>query len=153
MVAGVPVVLGCDYLKHRSTITARRKLIFTGPIDEFFNFDLGKLQYRGQIRAHRYVEDVDYAQPCGQVNAPLHQSGKHIRTLEWKHMMQPHLANRIRGTVLTTETPHSPENPNDYEYPFPDQQNAQLYKQYRERAESMEDVLICGRLGEYRYYD
>jgi UDP-galactopyranose mutase len=68
-------------------------------------------------------------------------------------MMQPELAKRISGTVLTTETPHSPENPNDYEYPFPDQVNAQLYKLYRQRADNLENVLICGRLGEYRYYD
>lgn len=153
MVAGIPVILNCDYLQHRDSIKARRKLIFTGPIDEFFGFDAGKLKYRGQIRAHRYLPDVDRAQPRGQVNAPLHQSGKHIRTLEWKQMMQPELARQIRGTVLTTETPYTPENPHDYEYPFPDAANAQLYKQYRLRAEAMDDVLICGRLGEYRYYD
>ncbi|MBK7470183.1 MAG: hypothetical protein IPI73_05660 [Betaproteobacteria bacterium] len=46
-----------------------------------------------------------------------------------------------------------PENPSDYEYPFPNEVNAALYRRYRERADRQDGVLICGRLGEYRYYD
>ena len=55
--------------------------------------------------------------------------------------------------MLTSETPYTPENPGDFEYPFPDAANAALYKKYRERAQAAPGVLICGRLGEYRYYD
>jgi len=153
MLLGIPVLLNFDYLQRRGEIAARKLLIFTGPIDEYFGFDKGRLVYRGQKRAHRYLPDVDCAQPCGQVNNPTHAGGLHIRTLEWKHMMRADFAGRIAGTVLTTETPFTPNDPTDYEYPFPDDANAALYQAYRRRADATERVLICGRLGEYRYYD
>lgn len=153
MLEGVPVLLNFDYLKRRDEIRGRKMLVFTGPIDEFFGFELGKLNYRSQRRTHQYLPDASFAQRCGQVNNPMHAGGPHIRTLEWKHMMRPDWASRIRGTVLTQEVPFTPDNPSEYEYPFPDDANAELYKNYRARADAMDKVLICGRLGEYRYYD
>jgi UDP-galactopyranose mutase len=153
MLDGIPVLLNCDYLRQRERIRARKLLVFTGPIDEFFNFDLGRLSYRGQRREHVYLEDTDWAQPCGQVNNPAHADGPHIRRLEWKHMMPSCYAERIRGTVLTREYPFSPTDPGQYEYPFPDRFNTELYKAYRSRADHLDNVLICGRLGEYRYFD
>ncbi|MGC3968226.1 MAG: UDP-galactopyranose mutase [Pirellulales bacterium] len=154
MLQGVPLLLNCDFLRRRHEFDVRKQLVFTGPIDEFFEFELGKLAYRGQRREHRYLPDVaQFFQPCGQVNNPLHAGGPHIRTLEWKHMMRGDLADRIRGTVLTTETPYSPIHPGEYEYPFPDDRNATLYGEYRRRADALERTMICGRLGEYRYFD
>lgn len=153
MLEGIPVLLNFDYLRHRHSIKARNLLIFTGPIDEFFGFDLGRLAYRGQEREHIYLPDVDYAQPYGQVNNPDPDNGQHIRTLEWKRLMPREIAERISGTVLTKEVPFSPASPNDYEYPFPDGANAKLYKRYRVRVEETPRLLICGRLGEYQYYD
>jgi UDP-galactopyranose mutase len=153
LLKGIPVVLNCDYLKDGGAWTYRRGLIFTGPIDEFFGFELGRLHYRGQLREHSYFADADFLQPCGQVNNPDPLAGPHIRTLEWKHMMPVTWRRDARGTVLTRETPYSPPNPNDYEYPFPDEVNAQLYRRYRRRAALIPKLFICGRLGEYRYYD
>lgn len=153
MLKGIPVILNFDYLRHRHEVQARHWLIYTGPIDEYFNFDLGRLLYRGQQRFHTYYHDWDFVQPVGQVNNPQHASGPHIRTLEWKHMMPSEYASRIRGTVVTREVPWTPQNPGDYEYPFPDRANAELYAAYRARADWLDRVLICGRLGEYRYYD
>ncbi len=154
MLAGIPVLLNYDYLSDPKRFTVRKCLVFTGPIDEFFGFEYGKLMYRGQKREHTYLPDVtSFAQPCGQVNNPTHAGGPHIRTLEWKHMMERSYSERIHGTVLTTETPFTPTNPSEYEYPFPDGANARLYKDYRHRADALNNVLICGRLGEYRYYD
>lgn len=153
LLRGIPLLLNVDYLKHRSEFAPRRMTIFTGPIDEYFGFDLGRLKYRGQRRTHEYLPDVDWAFPCGQVNNPDPAGGPHIRTLEWKHMMPRELATRIRGTVLTRETTVTPNDPSDYEYPFPDDANAALYKVYAERARAIPDLMICGRLGEYRYYD
>lgn len=153
MLEGIPVLLNYDYLARRGDIIARKLLVYTGPIDEFFGCDLGRLVYRGQKRLHRYEPDVAYAQPCGQVNNPLHVGGPHIRTLEWKHMMPRDYADRILGTVLTTEVPFTPTDPNEFEYPFPDEANALLYGMYRRRADSLEGTVIAGRLGEYRYFD
>lgn len=153
MLAGIRVVLDCDYLKHRDDFHAKKLTVFTGPVDEYFGFDLGRLKYRGQQRTEEYLSDVDFAQPCGQVNNPDPSNGPHIRTLEWKHMMHPEKLGNIRGTVLTRETTVTPSDPNNYEYPFPDEANSLLYNAYRERAKAIPNLLVCGRLGEYRYYD
>jgi len=150
---GIPVVLNFDYLKEREAFRPRKRTVFTGPIDEFFRFSLGKLKYRGQLRTDDYYPDLDRFQATGQVNEPLHETGALIRTLEWKHMMEPGYASRIRGTVVTRETPVSPADPDGYEYPFPDNANKSLYRQYAKLASEVPDVVICGRLGDYRYYD
>src|SRR5205823_10939705 len=71
----------------------------------------------------------------------------------WKHMMEAESRESISGTVITTETPYTPENPGDYEYPFPDDANQRLYARYRARADDIDGLVMCGRLGEYRYYD
>ena len=153
MLAGIPVQLNCDYLKQKNEHPTSQMVIFTGPVDEYFGFDLGRLKYRGQKREVTYFPDQDWIQPCGQVNNPDVETGPHIRSLEWKHMMEPDPTVAIKGSVITREIPITPQDPSDYEYPFPDQQNADLYKQYRARAEAIPNLLVCGRLGEYRYYD
>lgn len=153
MLRGIPVMLNFDYLRQRDWVSARRLLVFTGPIDEYFGFDEGRLQYRGQRRVHEYLPDVDFALPAGQVNEPDPAAGPHVRTLEWKQMLPAEYAARLWGTVLTREIPETPDEPDRYEYPFPDAANAELYQRYRARAEAVPNVLICGRLGEYRYYD
>lgn len=153
MLEGIEVRLGFDYLKDRESITPGKLLVFTGPIDEFFSYALGRLAYRGQQRDHVYHPQAKLVLPCGQVNNPSADEGAHIRTLEWKHMLDAGEAAGVRGTVLTTETPFTPLDPNQFEYPFPDEQNQLLYRRYREVADKLNGVLICGRLGEYRYYD
>ncbi|MFZ4663818.1 MAG: UDP-galactopyranose mutase [Caldilineaceae bacterium] len=153
LLTGIPLLLNFDYLQDRHAFEAQKLLIFTGPIDEFFGYEFGHLRYRGQQREHTYLPNVAYAQPCGQVNNPDSRHGPHIRTLEWKHMMPKEYADKIQGTVLTTETPFTPTHAHDFEYPFPDEGNAQLYARYRCKAEALPRLLICGRLGEYRYYD
>ena len=153
LLTGISVVLNTDYLRQRENYVARKCLIYTGPIDEFFGFDLGRLAYRGQVRTHTYLPDVDLAQPCGQVNNPDPANGSHIRTLEWKHMLPKAFAQNILGTVLTQEVTVTPTDSDQYEYPFPDAANAQLFALYQARAQTTPNLLMCGRLGEYRYYD
>jgi UDP-galactopyranose mutase len=152
MLDGIRVVSDVDYLPERERFAARIATFFTGPIDEYFGFDLGRLAYRGQRRAHTYLPDVRRHQPVPQVNHP-DPAVAEIRTLEWKHMMEPDLQPALEGTVLTTETPYTPSDPGDYEYPFPDPVNQRLYARYRERADTIAGLVVCGRLGEYRYYD
>lgn len=153
LLKGIPVILNFDYLANRTAFTPKYKTVFTGPIDEFFGFDLGKLAYRGQIREHKYYEDVDLMYPKGQINTPSPELGSQVRYLEWKQMMQEEYAQRIKGTVITSEVPFSPDVPDEYEYPFPDAANKRLFEAYQERANVLPDVFICGRLGEYKYYD
>ena len=150
---GIRVIENCDYLMHRDHFAARKMIVFTGPIDEYFQFQLGKLKYRGQKREHEYLPDTQWAQPCVQVNNPDHSNGPHIRTIEWKHLMTPEQSSAVRGTLLTREVTVTPDDPNKYEYPFPDEANAKLYKAYAEMARQLPNVMICGRLGEYCYFD
>jgi UDP-galactopyranose mutase len=149
----IPLVLNFDYLAHPKIYAPLCATIYTGPIDEYFGRDLGTLKYRGQKRTQEYLPDVVWRQPCGQVNFPSPDDGAQIRCLEWKHMMEAELQAGVRGTVLTYETPITPDDPNDFEYPFPDSVNASLYERYKERALGNDRVLFCGRLGNYRYYD
>lgn len=152
MVDGIPLNLNYDYLLHKEEVIANKLLIFSGPIDEFFGFKYGKLKYRGQNRKVENIQGTDQFQPCIQVNYPNIEDPR-IRTIEWKHLMHEDDKVNVKGTTLTHETPFTPENPNQYEYPFPDKTNKELYEKYRTEAETLENVLICGRLGEYRYYD
>lgn len=147
---GIPVRLGVDFLGHRDEFQASHKIVFTGPIDEYFDFELGRLPYRAQRREHIYLPQVDQFQPVVQVNEP-ELSVPHTRTLEWKHMMVD--TSPLRGTLITRETPFTPQQPDRYEYPFPARKAQQLYQQYREKSALDPKLLVCGRLGEYRYYD
>jgi UDP-galactopyranose mutase len=152
MLRGVPILTGIDYLKCRDRFSARKLVVFTGPIDEYFNFVLGKLTYRGQRREHVFMPGVQWHQPVPQVNYP-DPTVPFIRTLEWKHMMEPDEIRNISGSVITRETPYSPSDAGDYEYPFPEATNRRLYEKYRDRAGTVENLLVCGRLGEFRYFD
>ncbi|CAA9232154.1 MAG: UDP-galactopyranose mutase [uncultured Acidimicrobiales bacterium] len=153
MLAGLPVLLGRDFLEERSSFRWRRGLVFTGPIDEYFGFSLGRLHYRGQERQHTYLPEVDQHQPFAQVNNPDPAGGPHVRTIEWTHILSDDERALARGTLLTRETPKTPTDPDEYEYPFPDAANRALYQRYRAEASAVAGLLVCGRLGEYRYYD
>jgi UDP-galactopyranose mutase len=152
IIGDIPLKLEFDYLQHRDNIVANKLLIFTGPIDEFFNYKYGKLKYRGQQRKIEYLENTEQYQPCIQVNYPNIEDPR-IRTIEWKHLLPAEKRNEIKGTVLTHETPFTPENSNQYEYPFPDKLNKNLYEKYKQDADKLSNTLVCGRLGEYKYYD
>jgi UDP-galactopyranose mutase len=153
MLAGIPTIMNCDYLREPAAFADARYVVYTGPIDEFFGWRLGKLAYRAQRRSYEYLPDTDYVQPCAQVNNPDPAAGRHVRTIEWKHLMPRAHACQTRGTIITRETPVTPSDPGQYEYPFPDAANEGLYQQYRAWADALPNTLICGRLGEYRYFD
>jgi UDP-galactopyranose mutase len=152
MIGDIRIKLNYDYLTHRNNVVANKCLIFTGPIDEYFDYKYGKLKYRGQNRKLEYLKDVNQHQPCIQVNYPNAEDPR-IRTIEWKHLMPEEKKQDIKGTVLTHETPFTPDNANQYEYPFPDKANKFLYEKYKKETQSLTNTIICGRLGEYRYYD
>ena len=150
---GIEIHTNVDYLIDKNNFEYRKKLIFTGPIDEFFDYKLGKLTYRGQLRNSEYRPEQQFAQCNSVVNYPNPADAPYVRRIEWKYFMEPELRDTFPGTLLTTETPYTPDHPDGYEYPFPDNTNAKLYKKYRTLADQLDNVLICGRLGEYRYFD
>ena len=152
MIDGIPRLLACDYIKHRCNFHAGRMLIYTGSIDSFFNYDSGYLDYRSQRRETAYFPDEDLRQSVVQLNYPSPAEAA-IRSIEWKHLLPAEERQRARGTLLTREYPVAARGDEALEYPIPDAHNAALYKHYRKRADRIGKVLICGRLGEYRYYD
>jgi len=153
MLDGIDVHLGIDYQEVRCSIKAK-KTIYTGPIDEFFGFDIGRLQYRGQRRVHKIVDASTHGLPCVQVNNPTHAGGDHIRSIDWRHLLNDQQRSEISRTIITTETPHSPTDPDCFEYPFLDAANQQLAASYQRRAKEIApSVLITGRLGSFQYMD
>ena len=144
MLKDIPITLNCNYLTHKNDFKART-IIFTGSIDEYHQYKLGHLRYRTQRRKHTYLNFPSF-QKCMAVNYP--NDYEHIRSFEWKKMMQNPPDN---GTLITFETPEDTRNPDKFEYPFPDEENASLYQKYTELPH--ENTFFAGRLGEYRYLD
>lgn len=119
------------------------RLIFTGPIDEYFNFQYGKLPYRSLRFVHKTF-DIENYQPVGTVNYPQRES--YTRITEYKHITgQAH--------PKTSVTYEYPEASGDPYYPIPREANTALYKKYEGLAAQAEGVWFVGRLATYRYYN
>jgi UDP-galactopyranose mutase len=153
LIAGIPCRFGVDYLQAATEFQSRKALVFTGPIDEYFGFDLGRLGYRAHQRVHRFLPDCERYQPCAQVNHPDSDDHGPLRTLEWKHLLPSAAQAQARGTLITYEHPFTPADSDEFEYPVPTARNARLYEQYRRRASSIPKLVLCGRLGSYCYLD
>lgn len=136
----IDVELGQSWNAARDKARARR-VVFTGPIDEFFDHRFGKLPYRSLRFVHE-TRDVEWAQPVAVINFP--QTEAYTRVTEYKHLTgQSH-----PKTSLTYEYPTDDGDPY---YPIPRPENQELYRQYRAAAERLPDVWFVGRLGAYQY--
>ena len=138
----IKLMLGTDFAEVRDAVLYRR-LIYTGPIDEFFGFRFGKLPYRSLRFVHKRL-DKTWHQPVGVVNYP--QDREYTRVTEYKHLT----GQQHPTTSITYEYPRSEGDPY---YPVPRPENADLFKRYEQLARSMEDVWFVGRLATYRYYN
>lgn len=152
MLAGIETRLAIDFHDVRSSVQWRRKLIYTGPIDRFFDYRFGPLRYRAQHRVNLFVPGPRSIYPCGQTNLPSAEEGDHVRTVEWRHMLAP-AEGPEAGTLLTMEFPVDADDWRQAEYPFPSKAARGHYDRYAALTERHPDVLFCGRLGEYRYLD
>ena len=148
MLAGVEVVLNEDYLKNRQKWDDMAEtVVYTGPIDAFFDYQFGALQYRS-IRFETEVLDMENYQGNAVVNYTDAET-PFTRIIEHKHFefgTQP-------KTIISRE--YSAEwNPGDEPYyPINDERNNALYAQYSALAQEKSKVIFGGRLGEYKYYD
>ena len=121
-----------------------RHLIYTGPIDAYFGFSLGRLPYRSIEFRHEHLPDVRLFQRVATVNYP--NDGEFTRITEFKHITgQAH-----RGTSILREYPCADGVPY---YPIPREQNEMLLRRYKARAAECPDVTFVGRLAQYRYYN
>jgi UDP-galactopyranose mutase len=138
----IKVMLNTDYQEIRNEIPFKR-IIFTGPIDEFFGFRFGKLPYRSLQFKHVTLAE-EWHQPVAVVNYP--QTEEYTRITEYKHLTgQEH-----PKTSLTYEYPSDVGDPY---YPVPRPENAELYKKYEQLAAGTPNVWFVGRLATYRYYN
>ena len=138
----IKVMLQADYREVREAI-AYRRLIYTGPIDEFFDFRLGKLPYRS-LRFEHVTLDTPRFQPVAVVNYP--QTEAFTRITEYKQMT----GQQHPQTSLTYEYPTDHGDPY---YPVPAAENEVLYKRYEALAAQQADAIFVGRLATYRYYN
>lgn len=144
---------GVDYLEHREHYNAMaEKIVFTGPIDAYFGYRLGKLEYRS-LRFETEVLDTDNYQGVAVVNYTDRET-PYTRIIEHKHFE----FGTQEKTVITREYPVAWSEGMEPYYTVNDDRNQALYAQYaqlaeKERSENGVDVIFGGRLGEYKYYD
>ena len=148
MLAGIDVSLGVDYLEQKQALDSLAdKVVYTGPVDAYFDYQLGHLQYRS-VRFETEVLDM----PNFQGNAAVNYTDRETpwtRIIEHKWFefgTQP-------KTVSSREFSSEWKPGDEPYYPVNDEKNGALYAQYKALAEEEENVIFGGRLGEYKYYD
>jgi len=139
----IDVRTGVEFEEIRRQV-AFDKLVYTGPVDEFFDFRFGKLPYRSLAFEHRTL-DQEWLQPVAVVNYP-EETVPHTRVTEYKHLT----GQQAPRTSVTYEYPQAEGDPY---YPIPRAENQALYKRYEALAADRPDVLFVGRLATYRYYN
>jgi UDP-galactopyranose mutase len=138
----ITVMLGADFRQIRREVSYRR-LVYTGPIDEYFDHRFGRLPYRS-LRFRHVSLEKEWHQPVAVVNYP--QTEDYTRVTEYKHLTgQTH-----PKTSITYEYPSDEGDPY---YPVPRPENAALYKRYEQLALATPNVWFAGRLATYRYYN
>lgn len=148
MLSGIEVRLGCDFLKDREIyLSCAEKIIYTGPIDAYFDFCFGALEYRS-VRFETEVLDMPNFQGNAVVNYTARET-PYTRIIEHKHFE----FGTQEKTVISREYSSAWEKGDEPYYPVNDEKNGALYEKYRKLAEGESRVHFGGRLGQYRYYD
>lgn len=153
MLAGIEVLTGREYKAFceeakKDKGTTWSKVIYTGMIDEYFDYRLGVLEYRSLAFEHKWMPDCDNYQGNAVVNY-TEREVPYTRTIEHKHFT----AGGGSGTVVTWEYPAKWEKGDEPYYPVNDEANNRLYKEYSKLAIEEEHVIFGGRLGQYQYYN
>ncbi len=138
----IKLMLNTDYREIAGCIP-HRELIYTGPIDEFFDYRFGKLPYRS-LEFRFETHDSPRVQPVATINYPNEHA--YTRVTEFKHLT----GQRHHKTTVVYEYPRAEGEPY---YPVPRRENAELYKRYQELADATPGVHFVGRLATYKYYN
>lgn len=146
MLKGIEVELGVDYIENRVVLEQEaRYIIYTGRIDEYYNYEFGKLEYRSLRFVTMKHEISNY-----QGNAVINYTGndpKYTRIIEHKHFNPDKISN---CTYITYEFPSKTGDPF---YPLSDKDNIELYQKYKNKSDEDDKVIFAGRLGKYKYFD
>lgn len=145
---GIEVRTGVDYFEHKRELDVQaKKVLFTGPIDAYYDFKLGTLEYRS-VRFEAEVLDTPNYQGNAAVNFTDSET-PYTRIIEHKFFEfgeQP-------KTVISREYSSEWKQGDEPYYPVNDERNQALYEEYKKLADAEENVIFGGRLGEYKYYD
>ncbi len=139
----IEILTGVEYRDIVRQVSAEH-LVFTGPIDEYFDYRFGRLPYRSLEFRHQSF-DCEQFQPVAVVNYPETDT-PYTRITEYKHLT----GQQHPTTSVTYEYPSATGDPY---YPIPREENAALFRRYEELAKSLPDVTFVGRLANYRYYN
>ncbi len=151
---GVEVRLNTDYLENKAACDAlARKVVYTGPIDAYFDFQLGNLEYRS-VRFETEVLDI----PNFQGNAAVNYTDRETpwtRIIEhkWFEFGKDENGKDLPKTVISREYSSEWKPGDEPYYPVNDEKNGARYQAYKTLAEQESQIIFGGRLGEYKYYD
>lgn len=147
MLEGIKVVTNTDYFEAKDELGEFGKVVFTGPIDAYFDYKLGALEYRS-VRFE--TETIDT--PNFQGNAVVNYTD---RETPWTRIIEHKFFEfgEQPKTVISREYSSEWKLGDEPYYPVNDEKNAALYAQYKELADAEPNVIFGGRLGEYKYYD
>lgn len=151
---GIEVRLNTDYLEHKAALDSLAdKVVYTGPIDAYFGFKLGTLEYRS-VRFENETLDI----PNFQGNAAVNYTDRETpwtRIIEhkWFEFGKDEDGNDLPKTIISREYSSEWKAGDEPYYPVNDEKNGQLYAKYKELADKETGVIFGGRLGEYKYYD
>jgi UDP-galactopyranose mutase len=154
ILSGIEVRLGVDYLSDKEAFDALADtVIYTGPIDAYFSYRLGTLEYRS-VRFETELLDI----PNYQGNAAVNYTDRETpwtRIIEhkWFEFGKDDAGNDIPQTVISREYSSEWKPGDEPYYPDNDEKNGALYASYKELAGTVPNVIFGGRLGEYKYYD
>lgn len=154
MLNGIEVRLDTNYLSDRLKYNSlAKKIVYTGAIDEYFDYQFGNLEYRS-VRFENEILDI----PNFQGNAAVNYTDKETpwtRIIEhkWFEFGKDEEGNDIPKTVISREYSSEWKVGDEPYYPVNDEKNSNLYKKYKELALKEKNVIFGGRLGEYKYYD
>lgn len=143
----IEIKLGIDYFKDK--LPQHKKVIYTGPIDKFFKYQFGELEYKTTKFEHKKFEMPNY-QGCAVMNYTDGETN-YTRTIEHKHF-EPEIFTE--STWVTWEYPmeYNSISTEPY-YPVNDEENNSKYQKYKQQADKLENIHFGGRLAEYKYYD
>ena len=154
LLKGVEVRLNCDYFDCRDALDAQaEKVVYTGPIDAYFGYRLGALEYRS-VRFETELLDI----PNYQGNAAVNYTDRetpYTRIIEhkWFEFGKDESGNDLPKTVISREYSSEWKKGDEPYYPVNDEKNGALYAEYRKLADAEAKVIFSGRLGAYKYYD
>ena len=148
LLAHVDVKLSTDFFMERAYLTSlAKRIIYTGPIDAFYNFEFGHLDYRGLEFQHSILNCDNY-QGTSVINY-TDVAVPYTRIIEHKHFEY----SNGPSTVVTYEFPKTYVKGSEPYYPINDEKNNRLYKKYQEKSREDKNIIFGGRLAEYKYYD